>query len=431
MSEIIENTHLRRLVRLRYVVIAGQVTAVSGTHFVLGVALPLGPMALLIAALTGLNVLTQRRLKNTVRITPTELTLQLTADIAQLTALLYLSGGYANPFIFMLLPPLAIAAAALATWWALGVAALTVLCYSFLLVANVPLPVLDRLALFTPALLRQTGMWVCFVVSAAMIFFFVVRTRQTLRQKDRELAAARERALRNEHLAELGGLAAGTAHELGTPLATLSMLAEELEETATDADQREQLRLLRREVYRCRDAIDELTRTSSAARSGDARTQTVEAWLEGLAQRWRNSFPGAAIHVSLVDRPPGPVLIVERSLEQALSSIVANACRVSERVEIGARWDAEELAIEVLDRGPGFPASLLPLAGREPLGEHPGVHGMGLGLYLATGAVERQEGRLELLPREGGGARTRITLPLNRLLADEDHERTDILPVAG
>lgn len=432
MSEIVENIHLRRLVRLRYVVMGGQVAAVLAVHFLLGVPLPLAPMVLLIAALAGLNIFTQRRLRHATRISPTELTLQLLADIVQLTGMLYLSGGYANPFMFMLLPPLAIAAAALATWQAVGVAALAVLCYSFLLVFYTPLPMLERLALFTPVLLRQAGMWVCFVVSAAMIFFFIVRTRQTLRQKDLELAAAREHALRNEHLAELGGLAAGTAHELGTPLATLSMLAEELEETATDADQREQLRLLRREVYRCRDAIDELARSSGAAQASDVRPETVGSWLEGLAQRWRDSFPGVAIGVSLAGHSPEPALVPDRGLEQALSSVVSNACRASDRVEIGVRWNTRELVIEVLDRGPGFPPALRPLAGREPLGEQPGVHGMGLGLYLAAGNIERIGGRLALLPCESGGTQAEIRLPLNQLRAEnETHEQPNTLPVAG
>lgn len=431
MSETVEKTHLRRLVRLRYVVIAGQATAILVVHIGLGVALPFWPMAMLVAALAGLNVLTRLRLDSARIVTPTELTLQLLADIAQLTALLFLSGGYSNPFMFMLLPPLAIAAAALATWQALSVAAFAVLCYSLLLTAYVPLPALERPAMFTPAVLRQTGMWVCFVVSAAVIFFFVLRTRHTLRAKDRELAEARERALRNEHLAELGGLAAGTAHELGTPLATLSMLAEELEEYATDPEQREQLRLLRQQVYRCRAAIDQLGQSASAQHLADARHLSVGEWLDGLVRRWRDSFPEATIHLSLPEHD-GPELVLGRTLDQALSSLVANACRVSASVAISTIWSPEALTIEILDDGPGLPAGLRSLAGREPVGGHPGVHGAGLGLYLANSTVERLGGRLTLVDREGKGTRARITLPLNKLRAEEySRELTAPFPAAG
>ncbi len=133
MSERVEAVHLRRLVRLRYFVLGGQLTAVLGSRFGLDVALPLTPMLVLIAALAVLNVLTQLRLHADGAVRPNELAFQLLADIVQLTLLLYLGGGFANPFIFMLLPPLAIAAAGLSPWQIGWGAGLAVLCYSLLL----------------------------------------------------------------------------------------------------------------------------------------------------------------------------------------------------------------------------------------------------------------------------------------------------------
>lgn len=423
MSERVEAVHLRRLVRLRYLVLGGQLAAVLGSRFGLDVGLPLAPMLALIAALAVLNVLTQLRLRSSRAVRPNELAFQLLADIVQLTSLLYLSGGFANPFIFMLLPPLAIAAAALSPWQIGWVAGLAVICYSLLLFAYVPMPMLDRLAFLTPTVLRQTGMWVCFVVSAAMIVVFVVRTRGTLRQKDRELALAREQAMRNDHLAALGSLAAGTAHELGTPLATMSFIAEELEHDAVEPDQRDQLRLLREQVRRCRDAIDELAQAAGEIRASAGRPEYMDEWLAGIAARWRERHPDSTITLASDAQAHRLRLLADRALEQAVSCLISNAVRASRDVGITAAWDSRELVLDVLDRGPGIPRNLRGMIGHEPVSQKPGVQGLGLGLYLATGTIQRLGGTLELSDREGGGTRARMTLPLNTLLVNDGDDR--------
>lgn len=433
MSERIETIHLRRLVWLRYGVLAGELAAVLGARFALGAALPLAPMLALIAALFALNLWTHRRLHRPEPVRPAELAWQLGADVLQLTALLYLSGGFANPFIFMLLPPLAIAAAALTPGYIGWIAAVTVLCYSLLLVAYQPLPVLERLGFLTPTVLRQTGMWVCFVVSAAMIVVFVLRTRITLRQKERELAAAREQALRNEHLAQLGSLAAGTAHELGTPLATLAFLADELEAQAAHADQRAQLQMLREQVRRCRRAIDELARSAGELRASTGRAVSVGEWLAGAVQRWRDRHPEVTFTLDADPALGERRLLLDRALDQALASLAANAARESATVAVTARGDGDRLVLEVADRGPGVPGHLRGRAGREPLGGLADVAGLGLGLYLATSTVERLGGTLTLAPREGGGTCARIALPLERLALDPEpgHGSEHAAPAAG
>lgn len=432
MSESVERIHLRRLIRLRYLMAGGQLAAVLGARYGLGVALPAAPMLVLIGTLAALNVFTQRRLASARPVSYAELGLQLAADIGQLSLLLYLSGGYANPFVFMLLPMLAIAAAALPTWLAAGVAAGTVLCYSLLLVLYVPLPALAHLWLFTPALLQQLGMSVCFVVSGALIVFYVLRTRATLREKDRELAEARERAIRNEDMAVLGGIAAGTAHELGTPLATMTFIAEDLAAELADPEQRAQLQMLREQLGRCRVAVDELSRSAGELSAGRGRPEELEAWLEQLSVRWRARFPDVTFRLRLQGPCPPVRLFVERAVEQAITAVVSNAARVSREVEVDAWWDGDMLRLEVRDSGPGIPASLKEVVGREPLGRKPGVQGMGLGLYLAAEALERLGGRLDLRDREAGGTRAEMVLPLRPLRTDEEHdERTETAAVTG
>ncbi|MDN3519086.1 ATP-binding protein [Aquisalimonas lutea] len=419
MTDIIETTHLRRLIRLRYLVIAGQLVTVLGVHVGLELALPITPMLALIAALAAFNIATQWRLGSGRPVTQREFAAQLIIDIAQLSLLLYLSGGYANPFIFMLLPPLAIAAAALSGWHTGWVVAGAAVCYSVLLMFHVPLPALEALPVASPVVLRQTGMWVCFMVAASVIVFFVLRTRQTLREKDQALAEARDRALRNEHLAVVGSLAAGTAHELGTPLATMSFLTEEMHADVDTPHLRDQLSTLRRQVLRCRDAIDQLAASAGELRASAGYSGDLEDWIVRLVGRWRRESPQTHIALHIDDHAPAVRLLLDRALEQAVSSLISNAVRVSTEVEIVARWDHSELVLDVLDRGPGVPSELASIIGRQPLGQREGVHGMGLGLYLATGTIERLGGRLELSPREGGGTRAHLLFPMSRLKFDD------------
>ncbi|MEQ9510095.1 MAG: ATP-binding protein [Alloalcanivorax xenomutans] len=427
MSDNAETTHLRRLVRLRYVMLIGQVLVVASVWLALGVPLPLVPMVTLMLALLLVNLVTHYRLWGDRPVAQWEVAVQLLVDIAQLTGLLYLSGGHANPFIFMLLAPLVIAAAMLTLRHTLALASVALLCYSLLLIDYMPLPMLEQLAWLPPPLLRRTGMWLCFVVSAGMVIFFVVRTRQTLRQMDAELSQARERAMENEHLAEIGAIAAGTAHELGTPLATISMLAQELEGDLQDPELRARLVLLRQQVNRCRHTIDDLSDSIRELRSEQGNEVGLNDWLEGLARRWRSVSPDVTLQLNVGRYPEGLTVRYDRALDHALSTVVANACRASDQVTIIAAVETDQLVIEVCDQGPGIPAALVPYLGREPLGGRGGVEGSGLGIYLAMGIVRRLGGSLVFHNREEGGAMACFRLPVERIRREPiEHEYAEL-----
>ncbi|WP_421706001.1 ATP-binding protein [Alloalcanivorax xenomutans] len=427
MSDNAETTHLRRLVRLRYVMLIGQVLVVASVWLALGVPLPLVPMVTLMLVLLLVNLVTHYRLRGDRPVAQWEVAVQLLVDIAQLTGLLYLSGGHANPFIFMLLAPLVIAAAMLTLRHTLALASVALLCYSLLLIDYMPLPMLEQLAWLPPPLLRRTGMWLCFVVSAGMVIFFVVRTRQTLRQMDAELSQARERAMENEHLAEIGAIAAGTAHELGTPLATISMLAQELEGDLQDPELRARLVLLRQQVNRCRHTIDDLSDSIRELRSERGNEVGLNDWLEGLARRWRSVSPDVTLQLNVGRYPEGLTVRYDRAMDHALSTVVANACRASDQVTIIASVETGQLVIEVRDQGPGIPDALVPYLGREPLGGHAGVEGSGLGIYLAMGIVRRLGGSLVFHNREGGGAVACFRLPVERIRREPtEHEYSEL-----
>lgn len=415
--ETLESVHLQRLVRLRWFAIAGQLTAVLGARFGLGLALPLVPMLAIVAALAALNAATALWLRDGHQLIHQRgLALQLLGDLAALTGLLYLSGGHANPFVFMLLPLLAIGAAALSGWYSAAIALAAVGCYSLLLVSFVPMPVMDDWSgPVSAGALQRAGVWSCFVLSAAMIVYFVLRTRAALRAHERAAAAERERALRQAHLATLGTIAANTAHEMASPLATIRLLIDEMNtESTVDADEEARRRAeLARQVDRCHRALNQLLEATGQPHATRGRAAQPEEHLRPLVARWRQRHPEVAFALQLSDPlPDGPPIVLDRSLEQALTYLADNAARVGDSVVVDAAWDAAWLRLRLTDSGPGIPAALRGRLGREPLGGEPDVRGQGLGAYLAQATIERFGGSLEFDSPDSGGTTATVDLPL-------------------
>ena len=220
--------NLRRLILLRGIAIAGQIAAVAAAHYWLEMELPFAPMAAAIAFLCVLNLATWLRLRRPWPVTDAEFFVQLLADVAALTVLLYYGGGSTNPFVSLYLLPLTIAAITLPWGYAWAMAAATVACYSALMFYNVPLPHNhgEHGAEFN---LHVMGMWLTFTLSALLIAWFVVRMNASIRERDQLLERSRIESLRNEQIIALGTLAAGAAHELGTPLSTMAVVGNELQ----------------------------------------------------------------------------------------------------------------------------------------------------------------------------------------------------------
>lgn len=249
----------RRAVILRWWLMAAVALAVLSVPTLLDVALPQAPMFAVLALMTAFNGYAQWRTFNDEQVSACELSGQLCVDLAALAILLYLSGGAANPLIYFLLVPVAVAALSLPGILTAAVALLAIALYSLLMWQFLPLPVADAAR---ATRLHLAGMWLTFVVSAVMIAWFVARMTASIHERDSRLAAAREQALRDERMVALGALAAGAAHELGTPLATMVVV-------------REQIAL-------CKGIISGMAARAGTLRPEQVQVQDARVWLEGV-----------------------------------------------------------------------------------------------------------------------------------------------------
>jgi two-component system sensor histidine kinase RegB len=292
-----------------------------------------------------------------------------------------------------------------------GMAAITAGCYSLLLFRHVPLPNGEHLHAGDFGV-HVFGMWIGFMLSAGLIAGFSVRMNATLRERERVLAELREQALRQEQVVALGTLAAGAAHELGTPLSTMAVLIKDIEPgTPVSAGK---LEILRTQIARCKEILTSLTSAAGQVRAEAGRGQALDVFLKELFNRWRALRPGVEVSLRLDGMQPAPVIVTEQTLMQAITNILNNAADASpHNVEVDAHWTNDELVLEISDRGPGLAPELAEVAGQPFVTTK--AEGLGLGLFLAHTSFRRFGGEVVLVPRDGGGTLCRLTLPLATL----------------
>ncbi|HEV3429822.1 MAG TPA: ATP-binding protein [Paraburkholderia sp.] len=376
---------------LRSLAIIGQLCTIAFVQFFFGVQLPLPAMLFVIALEVAFNGVTWLRVTQDRPESDLELFGQLWVDLGALSALLFLSGGTTNPFVSLYLPSLAIAAAVLPWYLTAWLACFAVVCYVLLGFDNVPLNLDNPANLFD---YYRAGMWVNFMVSVALIVWFVARMSRALRQRENALADAQQRLLRDERAVALGVQAATVAHEIGTPLSSIAMLTEELRDIARSdkglqpysAD----LELLDKQITLCTSA---LARLRSRASSTGSR-QVVSEWLEPFVEQWRLRHPHVNFEL-LGDAPEDLSLDDAVAVGQILTILLDNAARASrDFVTLRATPLPGYIDFEVCDAGPGIPPSLRASLGAAPVDSTQGGHGVGL--YLAFSSAARLGGSIDL-----------------------------------
>lgn len=415
--------NLQRLVMLRFVIMASLslVIAILLYH---NIPLHVFPLATAIAALGLLNGLAWWHLSKKSQTKAQMLFLQLLGDLTALSFLFYFSGGYSNPFIWMYLIPITVAAVALSAFYAWVITAISIVCYTLLMFFHIPLSHLHLHAGgdfsgHTQLDIHLVGMWLGFVVSSIIVAIFIARIGKNLREADRKIAEVREKMLESERVLALGTLATSAAHELGTPLATMSIISQELrQEYADNSDLAAQLTILQTQTKRCKEILSTLTQEAGAARAQSSAPILLKDFLTQATQRWQDTRPSTELIQTIADNPFNPAILLDRTLTQAILNVLDNAADESNaRILLGAEWDEKKLQITVRDFGKGLSPATQEKLGT-PFFTSKKNHGMGLGVYLTSLTLARYEGELDLQNHPEGGVVTRIQLPIKHLLVE-------------
>jgi two-component system sensor histidine kinase RegB len=407
------------LLRLRWGFFVAQAITVAVARLVLAVDVPALSL-IVVVIVSGLSnsalSLWAARTK-----TPSELSIGAIFgfDTLLLTALLYFAGGPANPFSVFYLVHVTVAAVALGMRWAALVVVLSVVSYAGLFFSHINVPAMEHAHHSGKAFsIHLQGMWGALTIAASLIAYFVTRVSGALRAREAELRVLQQIASRNEKLASLSTLAAGAAHELGTPLGSIAIAAKELERTIVAAPEEAlaDARLIREELERCRTIIVRMSASAGQA-LGELPEQTNAA--DVVAQLCERLGEGAleklTIHTSDVT-----LIVPVQSLVQVLSNLVQNALYASRdtRTTVRLTCSASDnlVSFVVEDRGAGIRSADLERGG-EPFFTTKGPgQGMGLGLFLARAFAERQNGSLVISSAgEGKGTCVTLTFPIGNI----------------
>ncbi|UIF86438.1 ATP-binding protein [Cupriavidus sp. UYPR2.512] len=414
---------LRRLFWLRWALLAGQALTVLSCEPIAGIRLPYGPLLVVFGLQALFNLLTGLRLRQHTRRNSApgeaELMGQLLVDLTALSAILFYTGGATNPFVSFYLPGLAIAAAILPWRQVIALALYALACYTLLLFEYVPLDLHNP---DNAVNYHLAGMWLNFVASAVMIALFVARLSGVLRQREAQLNLAREQLLREARVEDLNGQAAAVAHEIGTPLATLAVIAGELRADASDAGRGTSaingylpdLQTMEQQLALCRTTLARLREDPATL-----APQRIDGWLPAFAERWQLRHPNASLQASAT--PGAGAQAVETArVGQILTILLDNAARSQQaasrsqeplqlQIAMAPGNTAPWLSFRIADHGDGIPEMLRGQLGETPVASQHG--GQGIGLYLAQSAARQMGGELAWHDRAGGGTVAELRLP--------------------
>lgn len=419
---------LSTLIRLRWLAIAGQTAAILVVGLWFGFPLPIGACFALIAVSAWLNLGLRAFFPAAHRLDPNWATLLLGYDLLQLSGLLYLTGGLQNPFAILLLGPVMVSATTLQPDKTFLLGALTLAAATVLVFLHEPLPWFPGRAFVAP-LQYVGGVWMALVCALVFMAFYSFRVAEEARQLADALAATELVLQREHHLSALDGLAAAAAHELGTPLATIALVANELAGELPDDDPHaEDVRLIRAQTQRCREILSKITSLSSAPAEHLGR-MPLSHILDEIAAPQRDF--GIAIQVDAAGEGPEPVAARNPGLTYGLGNLVENAVDFARgAVSLSAGWTQDQVRVVIQDDGPGYSPDVIDRLGEpyvttrradaQPIGEH---GGFGLGIFIAKTLLERSGARIRLSNRKPPETGAVVTVEWPR--ADFERKRTE------
>lgn len=413
--------HMRELVKLRWVAVLGQLLTIVVTHYSFGIELPLRLMFTGLAVLVFFNALYEVSFRVRRRIHARELLLGLVVDMITLTFQLYLSGGVANPFVFLYLFQVAMAGVLMAAPYAWALLGLASLCFFWLAERA---PTIDLPHDYSQGLdsYYVQGMFICLLLNAALVVVFVNRINRNRREHDARLAELRQRSLEGEHILRMGLLASGAAHELGTPLATIAVILGDwrhMPALMNDPTLREEVEDMQTQVARCKSIVSGILLSAGETRGEESEETSVCEFFEQLTEEWQQTRKTQAFHF---DNEFGDDVDIasDSVLKQTVCNLLDNALEASP-TWVGLRLSRQQdtVLLQVLDRGPGFDRKVIENLGK-PYQSTKGRPGSGLGLFLVFNVAHILGGQVSAKNLPEGGAEVSLRLPLSALRLKED-----------
>jgi two-component system sensor histidine kinase RegB len=406
---------LRMLIMIRWVAVVGQLATILFVHYILGFTLPVKSALGVVGTSAALNILASWPRRSSARLRDREAALYLGYDILQLGMLLFLSGGLENPFAILMLAPVMVSATILSRRSVIWLSTLTVLAISTLAVFHLPLPWLDVPP--PPSSLYVLGVWVALVSSTSFIAGYTWSIAQEARRMRDAFTATQLALAREQRVSAVGGIAAAAAHQLGSPLATIAVVAKELvRELPPDSPYAEDALLLLSQSERCRTILADLARQRDGESGGSPFTRLpfsalVEAAGEPHgAQGIEINYATAAGRDAEGQPVEEPLVARSPEIVHGLGNLIQNAAQFARHdVDVTTTWSEDTVAVDIVDDGPGFPQQVLGRIGEPYISGRGGeAQHMGLGIFIAQSLLERTGARLSFANLPDGGAQVVI-----------------------
>jgi two-component system sensor histidine kinase RegB len=416
---------LHTLAVARWVAVVGQLFTVLLVHFSLDIKLQLAALLPAILLSAVVNLVLGLGFKAATRLSDTSASILFAFDALQLSYLLALTGGVQNPFVVLLILPVAVAASMLGRNWTAAITGLTLVCISALALVPGELP--WRIETLTLPPLYLAAAWAALSMTTVLTAAYAWSIAEETRRRATALSATQLALAREQELSALGGQAAAAAHLLGSPLATINIVAKELvRELPEGSPLAEDAQVLLAQARRCREILQTLGRRADD--DGHARfiRAPLSTLLDAIAQEFARPDTTVKVQVEAVDDSDEPEVVPTPELRHSLANLIDNAIRFAERtVTITVRPSRAGLAVVIDDDGPGFPAEVLDWLGEPYLSTRSEEGGLGLGIFIAITLLARTGAKLHV-DNKMKGARVTLSWPpqaLERALEEIAHER--------
>ena len=412
ISQNTNRKNLLQLLCLRLIAIFGQVATILLAYYFLHISLPLIAMFSVLIILTIFNCISFYRYKFQKNISDKSLFIELLFDVSALTSQLYFSGGISNPFISLFLLQVTISAILLKKVYAWLIATISIICYIWLSFNYQELHAFHHHEEGNLFNLHLHGMLISYVFAAILLLIFVTKIIQNLKDGDEKINLLKQQSLKNEQVIRMGLLATGAAHELGTPLSTISVILGDWKEMNLDKNLIEDVEVIEAQLNRCKKILSEILIDSKKERVEQAKIATVKEAFDELIKEWIESRKPQNLIYNFEGKNDKKILL-DNILTQAFFNIFDNALEASPNFASVSVFTADDqVFINIEDRGNGFDPKIIEQIGKPNLTTK---NSSGLGLFLALNALQRIGGNLKVENLSNGGAKVLVTLLLKNL----------------